>query len=85
VKLGRVIGQVVATSKHAALEGHKILMVAPLPGSGSEAVVQLAVDGVGAGIGSEVIVTESGAAGALVTGLEFPPLRSVIVGIVDRA
>ena len=46
--------------------------------------MQLAVDGVGAGIGSEVLVSESGAAGSLVTGLEYPPVRSVIVGIVEH-
>jgi len=30
-----------------------------------------------------VIVTESGAAGSEVTGVDYPPIRSVIVGIVD--
>jgi len=45
--------------------------------------MQLALDGVGAGIGSLVIVAESGTAGAHVTGWDFPPARSVIVGIID--
>ena len=44
----------------------------------------MAVDGVQAGIGSRVIVTQSGAAGAKLTGVEFPPFRSVIVGIIDE-
>jgi microcompartment protein CcmK/EutM len=41
------------------------------------------LDGVGAGIGSLVIVSESGTAGSHVTGWDFPPARSVIVGIID--
>jgi len=45
--------------------------------------MQLAVDGAGAGIGSQVLVTESGAAGAEILGMAYPPVRSVIAGIVD--
>jgi microcompartment protein CcmK/EutM len=46
--------------------------------------MQLALDGVGAGIGSLVLVTESGTAGSQITGWEQPPARSVIVGIIDE-
>ena len=84
MRVCKVIGHVVATAKHPCLARRKILVVAPLTGWGDPAVpMQLAVDGVGAGIGSEVMVSESGAAGSLVTGLEYSPVRSVIVGIVD--
>ena len=75
----RVIGHVVANAKHPALEGQKIMVVKAEAGG----AMQLALDGVGAGIGSEVIVAESGTAGAQVTGWEYPPARSVIVGIID--
>ena len=85
MKLCKVIGYVVSTAKHPALEARKILVVSPVAGRGDPTVpMQLAVDGVGAGIGSEVMVTESGSAGSQVTGLEYPPVRSVIVGIVDK-
>ncbi|MBT4503486.1 MAG: EutN/CcmL family microcompartment protein [Gemmatimonadetes bacterium] len=84
MKLCRVIGHVVATSKHSSLEGRTILVVRPEEGRGDMGeAMQLAIDGVGAGLGSEVIVTESGAAGRDITGCEYPPVRSVIVGIVD--
>ena len=84
MKVCRVIGRVISTSKHPALEGKKILVLLPVEGKGDPAEpMQLAVDGVGAGPGDEVIVSESGAAGRLVTGVEYPPVRSVIVGIVD--
>jgi ethanolamine utilization protein EutN len=84
VKLCRVVGQVVATAKHPALQGRKIMVVRPEPDRGDPTeAMQLALDGVGAGLGSVVMVTESGAAGRLVTGAQHPPVRSVIVGIVD--
>ena len=44
----------------------------------------MAVDAVGAGPGCRVLVADSGAAGREVTGRGFPPVRSVVVGIVDR-
>ncbi len=85
MRVCRVIGFVVATAKHTALEGRRILVVSPVEGRGDPTVpMQLAVDGVGAGVGDEVIVSESGAAGSRATGLEYPPVRSVVVGIVDE-
>ena len=51
---------------------------------GEEGGLQVAVDGVQAGIGSRVLVTQSGSAGAEVTGEEMSPFRSVIVGIIDE-
>lgn len=84
MKVCRVIGRVVATAKHAALDGRALLVLRPEPGRGDPAEpMQIAVDAVGAGLGNVVLVTESGAAGRLVTGGEHPPVRSVIVGIVD--
>jgi microcompartment protein CcmK/EutM len=84
VKLCKVIGRVVATSKHPSLEGRTILVLRPSEGKGDPSEpMQLAIDGAGAGVGDEVIVSESGMAGRQVTGVEYPPVRSVIVGIVD--
>ncbi|MEE3235283.1 MAG: EutN/CcmL family microcompartment protein [Candidatus Latescibacterota bacterium] len=79
MKRCRVIGQVVTNSKHAVLVRRKIMVVKPVNGGAS----QLALDGVGAGIGSHVLVSESGVAGSQITGLKYPPARSVIVGIID--
>ena len=81
MKRCRVIGHVIANAKHAVLTGQKIMVVKP-EGVGP---MQLALDGVGAGFGALVLVSESGTAGGKVTGWEYPPARSVIVGIIDRA
>ena len=85
MRVCRVIGYVVSTAKHPALEGRKILVVSPVEGRGDPTVaMQLAIDGVGAGVGDEVVISESGAAGSRATGLAYPPVRSVVVGIVDE-
>ena len=84
MRVCKVIGQVVATAKHPVLQGRKIMVVSGVEGKSDPTIpMQLAVDAVGAGVGSEVLVTESGGGGQKVTGLEYPPVRSVIVGIVD--
>ena len=84
MRLCKVIGYVVTTAKHSILEGKKLLVVSGLEGLNDPTVpMQLAIDGVGAGIGSQVVVSESGIAGGQVTGVKAPPVRSVIVGIID--
>ena len=82
MRLCTAIGHVVSNSKHPLLVGQKIMVVRPDGEEGG--ALQVAVDGVQAGIGSRVIVTQSGTAGSQVTGAETPPFRSVIVGIVDE-
>lgn len=83
--LGRVIGEVVSTAKHAALRGRKILVVDMLsPDRRPLGESVLAVDSVDAGVGDFVLVVDEGSSAALVTGLPDPPIRTVIVGVVDE-
>ena len=83
--LARVLGSVVSTIKHPAYDGTKLMVVQRLSPDGLESgPSMLAVDSVGAGPGETVLVLRLGAAAALVLGLELPPIRSVIVGIVDK-
>jgi ethanolamine utilization protein EutN len=85
VFLGRVIGEVVATVKHPSLEGFKILVIDMLtPDRKPVGESVLAVDSVDAGVGDFVLVVDEGSSAALVTGLPDPPIRTVIVGVVDR-
>jgi microcompartment protein CcmK/EutM len=85
VKLGRVIGTVVASTRAAGLDGVKFLIVQPLHKDLSprgKAVV--AADGVAmAGPGELVYVVESREA-ALALPEKFVPVDHAIVGIVDR-
>ena len=81
MKICTVIGQVVSNSKHPLLEGQKFMGGTA---EGEDGGGQGAVEGGRAGGGCKVIVAQSGAAGAELTGVEWPPFRSVIVGIVDE-
>lgn len=83
--LGRVIGEVVSTVKHPSLVGRKILVVDMLtPERRPVGRSTLAVDSVDAGVGDFVLVVDEGSSAALVTGLPNPPIRTVIVGVVDE-
>lgn len=80
--LGRVIGNVVATTKDSSLQGKKMLIVEKLtynlePLASSE----VAIDTVGAGNGEIVLLTK-GSTARIVTGKESA-VDAAIVGIVD--
>jgi microcompartment protein CcmK/EutM len=82
--VARVIGEVVSTIKHPDLSGRKLLIVEKLTEKGKPTGdSQLAVDSVHAGEGDTVLVLDEGSSAALVTNLDNPPIRSVIVGVID--
>lgn len=86
--LARVTGEVVSTIKHPVLVGRKELLVVPLdprtlaPAPGASSVI--ALDFVDAGQGETVLIVDEGNAAALVTGLSDPPIRTMILGVVDE-
>jgi len=82
--IARVIGEVVSTIKHDALKGMKLLVVEKLTEDGNPTGdSQLAVDSVDAGEGDTVLVLDEGGSAGLVTKLDNPPIRTVIVGVID--
>ena len=82
--IARVIGEVVSTIKHPALRGRKLLVVEKLTEGGEPTGdSQLAVDSVSAGECDTVLVLDEGTSAALVTNLDNPPIRTVIVGVID--
>ena len=84
--VGRVTGVVVSTIKHPVLVGRKELLVEPLDPrtlTPSGAAI-IALDFVGAGLGETVLVVDEGNAAALVTGLSNPPIRTMILGVIDE-
>ncbi len=56
MQLAKVVGTVVATVKDPGLEGRTLLVIQPLAPSGSPSGAPLvAIDGVGVGVGEEVM------------------------------
>ena len=83
--LARVLGSVVSTLKHPAYDDAKLMVVQPVQPDGNDGGdTLLAIDTVGAGAGETVLVLRQGVAAAQVLGVDRPPIRSVIVGIVDQ-
>ena len=93
MKLGKVVGSVVATHKHDQLVGHKLLIVRqlkpepggsliPAPGSNEFTV---AIDLVGAGTGETVLYTSGSSARNVASSTHDNPVDEAIVGIVEQA
>jgi len=83
--IGRVIGTVVSTQKHAKFEGAKLLLVQPVDlNDQPKGPALLAVDGVGAGIFEKVLLVIDGRAAAEILGRKGAPVDAAIVGIIDE-
>jgi Carbon dioxide concentrating mechanism/carboxysome shell protein len=84
VLIGRVIGEVVATQKHASHLGRKALIVQPLQLDGSnrgDAVV--ALDAVDAGVGDRVLLVTEGYSAMTSVGRPESPIDMAVVGVID--
>jgi ethanolamine utilization protein EutN len=81
----RVVGEVVATVKHAELSTRKLLLVQPVaPGGAPAGAAQIAVDAVDAGPGDLVLVADEGNSASQVLHRPRGPVRTVVIGVVDR-
>lgn len=85
MKLGRVIGTVVASVKYKGLEGVKFLLVQPLdkrlqPVGGPF----VAADGTAMAGPGELIYYEESREAALACPVKFVPVNHAIVGLVDE-
>jgi microcompartment protein CcmK/EutM len=84
VKLARVVGTVVSTINHPALDNRTLLLCDLLDPSGRPSGGYLiAVDSVGAGAGETVLLLDEGNGARQVLGALGAPIRTVVVGIVD--
>ena len=85
MEIGIVIGNVVSTIKHAAYNNTKLLLVenvdADLKQNGNTTIC---VDSVAAGVGDVVLIAREGKAASDILGGKELPVRSVIVGIIDK-
>ncbi len=86
MQLAHVIGTATATLKHDSLVGRRLLVVQPLQADGVSADGEplLAVDGVGAGTGEQVMITSDGKGARELLGHDITPVRWTVIGIRDR-
>ena len=83
MKLGKVVGTVVATRKDDRLSGFKLLVVATLtPQMQPDGGYEVAVDTVSAGF-KETVLLCTGSSARMTDRTEKAPVDATIVGIVD--
>lgn len=83
MRLGKVVGTVVATQKNEKLVGRKLLVVQEMEVDGTlKNSFIIAVDSVGAGKG-EVVLTVSGSSARLTPLTQDAPVDTAIMAIVD--
>ena len=85
MQIGRVVGDLTATQKHASQEGRTILLVQPIYVDGSEqGNPVVALDSVHAGVGDRVLLVQDGYAASTALGLKLSPVDAAVVGLIDR-
>ena len=85
MRLGRVVGHVVATQKNDRLVGAKLLVVQPVSAEGAAGgTAVLAVDAAQAGIGETVLLVIEGRAAISALGRRGAPVDAAVVGVVDH-
>lgn len=83
--LARVIGDVTATVKHPILDGEKLLMLKTMKPDGTlKGAPLIALDRAQAGPGDTVLILDEGNSARMMLGIPRAPMRTVIVGVVDR-
>jgi microcompartment protein CcmK/EutM len=83
--IARVVGELVATHKHPAHEGRKVLLVQPLNLDGTnrgDAVV--ALDAVDAGVGDRVLLATEGFSAMTAVGRPQSPIDMAVIGFIDH-
>jgi ethanolamine utilization protein EutN len=84
MQIGRVVGHAVSTVKHPSLKGWKLLVVQLLSADGqADGEPLLAIDSLGAGLGSRVILTNDGASARALVKARNSPVRWMVLGMCD--
>ncbi|MCA8998788.1 MAG: EutN/CcmL family microcompartment protein [Planctomycetaceae bacterium] len=85
MNLATVIGRATSTVKHPSLNGWRLLVVQPLMADGGDdGPPLLAIDSMGARLGSQVIITSDGKAVSEAMGTKTTPVRWMVLGEPDE-
>jgi ethanolamine utilization protein EutN len=83
--IGKVIGEVVATHKHASHVGRKALLVQPLNLDGTDrGDAVIALDSADAGVGDRVLLVIEGFSAMTSVGRPNSPIDAAILGVIDE-
>ena len=82
---GIVEGNAISTIKHRSLHGWKLLVVQPVDLAGApDGDPLLAIDMIGAGHGTTVVISNDGRGAREMVGDNNSPVRWAVIGVVDH-
>ncbi len=82
--IGLVEGTAISTVKHSSMKGWKLLVVQPLDmNGGADGDPVMAIDMLGAGHGTKVVITNDGKQARDLVGDTTSPVRWSVIGLVD--
>ncbi len=85
MQLAQVVGHTTATVKHPSLNGWKLLVVQPLDAKQkADGNPLIAIDQLGCGLHSTVMITSDGASVREMVGTNQTPIRWAVLGLVDN-
>ncbi len=85
MRIGRVVGTVVATICAPVFEGRRLLLCDLLDAAGKpDGGYLICVDTVGSGAGETVLILDEGNSARQVIGRSPAPIRALVVGVVDE-
>lgn len=83
--IGRVIGEMVSTEKHASHVGRKAMIVQPVNLDGSDrGDAVIALDSADAGVGDRVLLVIEGFSAMTSVGRPNSPIDAAILGVIDE-
>ncbi|MBU0755576.1 MAG: EutN/CcmL family microcompartment protein [Planctomycetes bacterium] len=84
MRIGRIIGTVVAPVQHPFFMGNKLLLVQPMdPFGKKDGRPVVAADRAQAGVGDRVLIIEEGSSSRDLFEVEAEPVHSTVVGVID--
>jgi ethanolamine utilization protein EutN len=86
MQVGIVVGTAISTVKHPSLNGQKLLIVQPylVDGRTPDGEPVLVIDGVGAGRGENVLITNDSKLIRTMLSSDTTPVRWGVMGIADE-
>ncbi len=83
--IATVEGNAVSTVKHPSMQGWRLLVVQPMDlTGGADGDPLLAIDMLGAGHGSRVLISNDGKGARKMVGDNNSPVRWAVIGILDQ-
>ncbi len=85
MQIARVVGHAISTIKHPTLSGWRLLLVRVLGvGGKDDGEPLLAIDYLGASVGSLVVLTNDGASVREIVKSKQTPIRWMVLGLCDQ-